>query len=319
MAQFTIYSSVDASAPTLNGTTGSLVTVLDAILVNGYGSKAAAGWTKAYSGSSKAAYRQGSGSQFYLRVQDDGPGGATFQEARITGYETMSDVDTGSGLFGGAISSAYMVVRKSATASSTARSWIAFADSETLYLFIASADFANSYTAIAFGNCYSLSAGDTWMCCIIGRATENTPTITTVENIARGGLAATTTLTGHYMARTFGGGGVAIAFGKHGDQVKTGGVATLNSTASTMPQPNTVDNAYYLSPIWVTESSGAVRGWMRGLWQMPGVVTSFSDGQVINGANDLAGKTFRCVKNVFGGSITECMLWIETSNTLSTN
>lgn len=322
MSQFTVYSSADASAPTLNGTTGSLVTVLDAILVNGYGAKSAAGWTKAYSGTSKAAYRMGSGTQFYLRVQDDGPGAATFQEARITGYETMSDVDTGSGLFGGAISSAFMVVRKSAAANSTARSWIAFADAQTLYLFILSGDLANGYTTTAFGDIYSLAAGDSWRCSIIGRATENSATITTVDNIGRSAATAVAVLTGHYLARSFGGGGSAIQYGKHGDGIKNGTTATLNNTsgaANSMPQPNTADNAYYLSPIWVTESSGIVRGWMRGMWQMPGVAASFSDGQTINGANDLSGKTFQCVKNVFGGANTENMLWIETSNTVSTN
>ena len=32
MAQFTIYSSTDVGAPVLNGITGSLITVLDAVL-----------------------------------------------------------------------------------------------------------------------------------------------------------------------------------------------------------------------------------------------------------------------------------------------
>ncbi|WP_297486902.1 MULTISPECIES: hypothetical protein [Pseudomonadota] len=35
----TIYSSKDASAPALTGIAGSLVAVLDACLVNGYGTK----------------------------------------------------------------------------------------------------------------------------------------------------------------------------------------------------------------------------------------------------------------------------------------
>lgn len=319
MSQFTIYSSADASAPSLSGTTGSLVALLDAILVNGYGAKSAAGWTKAFSGTDKAAYLMGGGSGFYMRVQDDGPGAGTFKEARFAGYETMSDVDTGTGLFGGALSSAFMVVRKSSTADSTARAWIAFADDRTIHLFVLSGDLANGYTVMSFGDCYSLAAGDDWMCSIIGRATENNASITTVDNIGRAAATAVAVLTGHYMARTFGGGGSAIQYGKHADAIKSGTTATLSGTGSAMPQPNTADNAYYLSPIWITESSGIVRGWMRGVWQMPGVASSFSDGQVINGANDLAGKTFQCVKNVFGGSSTECMLWIETSNTLATN
>lgn len=38
-----VYRWDDASAPTLTGQLGSLITLLDAVLVNGYGSKTAAG------------------------------------------------------------------------------------------------------------------------------------------------------------------------------------------------------------------------------------------------------------------------------------
>jgi hypothetical protein len=40
-----IYRSTDGSAPVLTGQAGKLTDLLDAILVNGYGSKTAAGWT----------------------------------------------------------------------------------------------------------------------------------------------------------------------------------------------------------------------------------------------------------------------------------
>lgn len=74
----TAYFSTDASAPTLTGTTGSLVALLDAILVNGYGAKAAAGWSIAYTGTSKRDYKQGTGSNgYYLDVDDSGPGGGS--------------------------------------------------------------------------------------------------------------------------------------------------------------------------------------------------------------------------------------------------
>jgi hypothetical protein len=65
-------------------------------LVNGYGSKAAAGWTKDYSGTNKAAYRMGAGGtadRMFLRVWDDNSG--TGQIAKIQGFRTMSGVDVG--------------------------------------------------------------------------------------------------------------------------------------------------------------------------------------------------------------------------------
>src|SRR5574337_1555206 len=89
-----VYRSSDASAPVLTGQAGSLITVLDACLISGYGSKSPAGWVKPYSGTNLAAYRAATGNQFYFRVDDSGT-----VEARISGYETMSDVNTGTGQF----------------------------------------------------------------------------------------------------------------------------------------------------------------------------------------------------------------------------
>ena len=57
---------------------------------------APAGWEKVFSGTNKAVYRSTdvTGSRFYLRVDD-----SNGLYARVCGYETMSDVDTGTGLF----------------------------------------------------------------------------------------------------------------------------------------------------------------------------------------------------------------------------
>jgi hypothetical protein len=49
------------------------------------------GWNRAYSGTNKAAYRMGAANQHYYRVDDNGPGAATYKEARLVMYETMSD------------------------------------------------------------------------------------------------------------------------------------------------------------------------------------------------------------------------------------
>lgn len=57
---------------------------------------APAGWEKVFPGTNKAAYRSTdpTGSRFYLRVDD-----SNGLYARVRGYETMSDIDTGTGLF----------------------------------------------------------------------------------------------------------------------------------------------------------------------------------------------------------------------------
>lgn len=91
MSNSVLYLSSDTSAPAWTTAAGGMLTVLDACLVNGYGSKAAAGWTKDFSGTNKAVYRSGStGTRFYLRADDSTAGTCKFR-----GYESMSDVDTG--------------------------------------------------------------------------------------------------------------------------------------------------------------------------------------------------------------------------------
>ena len=79
---------------------GSLVTLLDAIIVHGYGSKRAAKWSKPYSGTSKAAYRNGAGAtaRKYIRIDDSGPGATAasgFQlEFRLIAYSPDTWNDT---------------------------------------------------------------------------------------------------------------------------------------------------------------------------------------------------------------------------------
>lgn len=66
-----VYKSTDAGAPTIGRTAGALITLLDACLVNGYGSQSAAGWTKPFSGTNQAVFQQGAGSTGrYLYVND---------------------------------------------------------------------------------------------------------------------------------------------------------------------------------------------------------------------------------------------------------
>jgi len=92
------YTSLDSSAPQLTGAAGSLIAILDACLVNGYGSKSPAGWTKEYSGTNVASYRNpttGGRNGVYLDVKDTN---ATYYTCR--GYETMTAIDTGTEPFG---------------------------------------------------------------------------------------------------------------------------------------------------------------------------------------------------------------------------
>ena len=86
-----LYRSTDSSAPTLSGTVGDLVNLLDKCLVTGYGSQVAAGWTKPFTSTNSADFRGSAGLQYYIEVNDNGPNGTSLgKEARIRGWSKGS-------------------------------------------------------------------------------------------------------------------------------------------------------------------------------------------------------------------------------------
>lgn len=396
MARLTIYRSDDAGSPVMSGQVGTLVTLLDACLVNGYtatvtsitrsgstatviapvahhaytgqsvtiaganesdyngtftitvinavtftytvpgapsspatGSitwkKLAAGWTKVYSGTNKAAYQQGAGSNSnFFRVQDDAPGAGGAREARITGYETMSDVDTGTHPYPTAIQGltgtiAAQCVRKSVSLDATARSWVVVADARTLYLFIQSeGGGTTAYFGTMFGEIYSVMAGDAYRQMIVSREIENTATGSSEVLDTLSVLNSFTTH--HYIDRGHNGTGDPVNVGKHGDRCKGGNVGLLGVGA--IPYTNPANGAFYLSRVWIHDSITtpvkSLRGRMRGFWQWLHAGTGVANLEDLIGTGELAGKTFIVIKP--GGNGTSSTTYvIETSDTVETN
>jgi hypothetical protein len=311
--QFTIIKSTNVGAPTLNGQSGSLVAVLDFCLTG-----SVTGWTRTFTSSSsgtvtRAQYQMPSGSRMSINIQDDAIGTGGAKEARIFAFESGSAIDAGSGQFplagqGVAGTGGYLIARKSTSADTTARVWQCFADSSTFYFFAQTGDQASTYEAFMFGDIYSLKSNDLYRCIIIGRASENTTATETTDTLA----AINTAVAGHYMSRTYGGGGVSTAVGKHGDAVK-GSTTALNGTVQ---YPNGPDGTMYISPVWVHENaSSTVRGRLRGSYQICHAIANFSDGDTFNGSSTLVGKTFQILKS----SCNLGVYCIETSATLETN
>jgi hypothetical protein len=175
------YRSTDASAPTLTGQNGSLVSLLDACLVNGYGSQSAAGWTIAYTTTNKRVYQNSSssGTGFYLNIDDSGSGSGGAREALMTGFQSATGIGTGTGQFPTFsqmnIGIGSVVCRKSNTADSTVRSWTLVADNTVLYFFAESGDFIVPIQPnfFAFGDFFSYASSDLYRCIIMGRNSTN--------------------------------------------------------------------------------------------------------------------------------------------------
>jgi len=167
MAQFTIYKSTDASAPALTGEAGSLVALLYACLVNGYGAKAGAGWTREFTGTNKAVFRPGAGARHYYQVIDDGSvfSTETYKSAGLAGYETMSTVDVGTRRFPDLT---LYAVRKSVALSAAAVPWQLFADGTTAYLFIYGQLTTAVYDCYVMGGFTSYVVGDAYNSIVTG-------------------------------------------------------------------------------------------------------------------------------------------------------
>lgn len=335
MAQFTIYRSSDGGAPALDGTVGSLVNLLTTVLTgpsfNGtgfaYGATPCAGWSRAFTGTDKAVYRPGAGTRLYLRVQDDAP--ITAKEARITGYESMSDVDTGTGPFPTAVqglsgSIAALALRKSATANSTARSWIIFADNRTAYIFILTGDDPGLgdpwYYGSAFGDFYSFKSDDAYNCLIIGRTADNSLS-NALNHIGQVATSLSATVPGHFFARGHDQMIGSVAFGKHVDGVKNG--ASVNALG-VVPFTNPEDGGIYMAPCWIHDPTTApvngCRGRMRGFWVPLHAEMSLPFGTTFSGgaSGELAGKTFEAITEVPYNGANGTVV-IETSNSVETN
>ena len=191
-SQFTIYTSFDAGGPgPIYGNSGSLISVLNACLVNGYTGHPSAGWTKPVADfSNYASYQPISGAMAILFVNDNYV--ANGKEADVTGWigltsitssatqTSASNVGAGHGQFptpAQSLTIGKLVWRKSATSDvTTSRYWFIAADAYTMYIWINTGDAAGTYAHGGFGDFYSLyGAGDVGRALIYGRTVENSP------------------------------------------------------------------------------------------------------------------------------------------------
>lgn len=170
-----VFKSTDAGAPQLTGQIGSMVALLDAVLVSGYGvgpeARPGAGWTLAFSGLNKRAYRNDpvlfSGA--YLRVDDSSTvTNSNARAAHVRAYEQMTDIDSG-------INAAPTVTdlengdtwTKSLALSAVARPWIVIASAKWFYLFVDIAGAGLSNASVHFaGDLDSFVPADKYAFCV---------------------------------------------------------------------------------------------------------------------------------------------------------
>ncbi len=362
------FHSAMSGAPTLNGTAGSLIAVLDACLVDGFGLKTAdsvtvaggiatatfstghsfepdvialvagatpadlngekrvlstttnvitfdatdiadgtatgtitvklapAGWEKSFSGTNLAAYRavDPTGTRMFLRVDDTGT-----TNARVVGYESMSDVNTGVRAFpletqqaGGGY------IPKAATANATARAWTVIGDSRGwwLHTHTATTNPGIAGSVWGFGDYDSLKSGDPFACALHCSMTDtsssNGSTSTSAEYAGLSGVA------GPFTVRSFTGlGGSAPLDHAQESHRASEGVSGAGTNAMVPAYPNGPNNGLILSRKLLVERGVALRGVSRGLLlAAQNCHTQFNWRDKVPGQGQYAGRTLMAVK-----------------------
>lgn len=356
--------NLQSGSPTLNGTAGSLIGVLDAALVSGFGLQTAtitvssgvatlttplahpfdvaqvvlvagadntalngrkrvltrtttgitfaaagvadgaatgsinvkvapAGWAKEFSGTNKAVYRapaSADGCRLYLRVDD------TFdRNARVVGYESMTDVDTGERPFPTSTQlSGGGWWPKSNSADSNARAWTVIADDRGFYLHIGTGNAnGNSGSVYGFGDFASYKSGDAYASMLA--STDNDKS----TNGSGEGSALEYVSNSHYLrcARSFTGLAGAILLRKTPEFFMNSDTSSGAGYGVVTTYPNGPNNGLILSRLVLSEDGVCLRGNTRGAYITPqNCHASFTRNTIIDGAGDMAGRKLLAVK-----------------------
>ena len=253
---------------------------------------APAGWSKAFAGTNKAAYRSLSPSATgaYIRIDH-----ALAKVARMRAYSVMTDIDTGSDptptdaqVSGGC----YVPV--SNTVDSSARRWMIVASDRCVHILIAhSAAYPQDYGLQVAGDFPSLKAGDAYRVLVVGEIVDNSsggsPGLYNSVHAHGGGVGA-------YAMRAYAQVGGAIPLYLY----KPGFVQAVSSGHPTHPiGPNPINNGLDICPTLFLEqiASGSRRGEVPGVYGIPHYLGSgFDNKDRINAAVGLPGHTLIAVR-----------------------
>jgi hypothetical protein len=259
---------------------------------------APAGWTKPFSGTNKAVYRSPAGTnQFYYRIDDSGT-----TTSRLIGYETMTDVDTGTGLFPTAVQlSGGLYLQKSSTADATARPYVIITNGKIVYERVRRA--ASSCSTSAMGDYTSRKSGDAYGSLVAGAFSAAFSSGDALEN-SLCTMGASSSL---YTVRSYTQVGSALTLSRYADERVTN--ALCGSAGYTFPHP--VDGALDLAQVRLFESTTLHRGWLPGFFN-PMHNLPLTDLDVFSGTGAYSARSFIALS--VGVSATG-QIFIETSDT----
>lgn len=312
---FAVASVIDANTFTY-AVSGTPVTPATGTIT---ANKSGAGWTKPYTGTNLAAFKQPAAlaNPVYLRVDD-----TTGVYATARGYEAMTAISTGTGEFPTTAQRATPVGLPKATTAVNAP-WVLAVSDGTFWYWCNTTNSADGSTAYSFGfgDLLSYKSGDLWNKFIMGSGWTGaaiTYSITYNFFTALNATLVNTPLTDHYLARSYTQSGTALQNAKVSDASKAMGQVVLGGAqaSTTLAYPHPVDSGLYLAPVFAYEpgAPSALRGEYPGLWN-PLHQTPLNVYDTFSGVVNLAGKEFMALKMMGFGSSSLSELFIETSDT----
>lgn len=288
-------------APALTGTAGSLIPILDYCLLT-------AGWTKPFSGTNTAVYKQGTGSTGHYFVFND----TGAQETLVTASKEVTGVSSITNAF---VSSS--IVRKSEAASAVTRPWNIICNEKTVFMiFYTSLDastqnFGNLGSTVGaatfwFGDFKTYRNGDQWNAFC--------------HNFTTTGMAGQGA--GYKLDKIK----IPRPFTQIGQSI-TGGFLvpsnTNNNWSGYGPSfPDPIRQQINLEKVQVYENGSLNfrRGSLPGVWDIIHTGLTTLSGDTFSGSGNLSGKSFIIHQtSMNGGSIsTYGRIAYETSNTWET-
>lgn len=228
---------------------------------------APAGWEKPFSGTNKAVFRSANveSTRMYYRFDDTG-----LYTCKVRGYETMSDVDAGTGPFptvGQMANGTYIFRSGAANPSTAAKDWFIIANDK--FVFIGNRGFTTGvnhpFQTAGFGDFVSRKSTDAYRALLRGNNISDAavnPSAT--ENITTNASAPANS----YFARDYTGFGGATVMGHVAYFFASD--STVSGANTAVPYPNPVDNSLLLCRMLAREPvGGAIRGDIPGILYAP--------------------------------------------------
>lgn len=275
---------------------------------------APAGWDKPFAGTNLAAYRSADpmGTQMFLRVDDSGT-----TNARVVGYEAMTDVNTGVQAFPtAAMLAGGMYWPK---ANGTFKGWVLVADSRTFWLMTIAGNSAGSIATngfcMGFGDFASRKSGDAYACFLSAATTDvSSDQSMSVQDAGASSYSGVSLGTnGLVAARAFTGLGGAAPLAR----VAGGLLLSTSNTASgsangVTSYPNGPDNALLLVPMVVLESGPVLRGSQRGILFVPqNAYAAFLTRDKVDGQGALLGRKLVALRAGMPANTSTGVLFID--------